>query len=120
MLQRTIFLTFAFCALLLTSCKDDCDAPLVDENIIGEWELQTGEDVEFQADGTLIDLEDGIIGFGDEETIKTWSISGNSLAISALDAGGAGGISTDFAIVENECDEITIGILGFNLKMERK
>ena len=121
LLKNGFFLVFACSILFLTSCKkDDCTAPIIEENIVGTWEESfSGDEVEFKADGTLIDENDALIGVGDSST-KTYAIVGNDMEISATEVGGGSAATFTFTIEGNECDEVKLGVLGFTSTLTRK
>ncbi len=121
LLKNSFLLLFACSILFLTSCKDDdCTAPIIDENIVGTWqESFSGDEVEFKADGTLIDENDALVGVGDAST-KTYAIVGNGIDISATEVGGGSSATFTFSIEGNECDEIKLGVLGFTSTLTRQ
>lgn len=121
LLKNGFLLFFACSILFLSSCKkDDCTAPIIEENIVGTWEESfSGDEVEFKADGTLIDENDALVGVGDAST-KTYEIVGNELNISASEIGGGSSVTFTFSIEGNECDEIKLGVLGLTSTLTRK
>lgn len=127
-LKNGLFLLLAFTVLGLSSCSkddEDCVAPDLAENIIGTWdlELSMGE-VEFQADGTLIDPDDTLFGVeinGVVYSEKTYVVDGTTLSVTAAAPNGGGSSSADFEVTSNECDEIVLDIgFGFSDTMNRK
>ncbi|MEM9835749.1 MAG: hypothetical protein AAF828_04575 [Bacteroidota bacterium] len=109
-------LLFAFFVLTFTtSCgddEDDCMAPELSANIVGSWNATTGA-ATFQADGTLIDPDDAIIGAeinGVVYTRKSYSVNQDTLTVVAMPPTGSGMISSDFVAIQNECNRIVLDI----------
>ena len=119
-LKRSLFLMAMMGVLLISACSedDDCTPPDVEENIVGEWSVSTtGNVVEFQADGTLIDPEDDLFGVsGDDQ--KSYVINGDELEVTTEFSGGSSSVT--FGIEDNQCDKITISILGTNVDLNRQ
>jgi len=119
-LKRSLFLMAMMGVLLISACSedDDCTPPDVEENIVGEWSVSTtGNVVEFQADGTLIDPEDDLFGVsGDDQ--KSYVINGDELEVTTEFSGGSSSVTFD--IEDNQCDKITISILGSNVDLNRQ
>ncbi len=110
-------------ALSLTSCKKDCEAPALAENILGSWTVSwETNSVEFKSNGTLIDPNDALIGGEINGTVldeKTYSVIGSdSLYLRAEN--GAQFIETTLPISGNECDVITVSILGISGTLNRE
>lgn len=123
-LRKGLFLLLAAATLCFTSCgDDDCTAPALSENIVGSWTVVTGETVEFQSDGTLVDPDDGIIGAEVNGVVfsdKSYAILGSdSLFVEAADPAGSGSTSFTFPVTENECDDITLELLGVGVGLSR-
>lgn len=123
MLRKIILLTFAVSLLFLMSCKKDCEAPALSENIIGKWEVVlSGDQAEFKSDGTLIDPDDAIIGGEINGVVldqKSFMVlPGDSLFVEAKS--GSSKIDATFPVTKNECDEITLEFLGIGVGMTRK
>lgn len=110
-------------AFLLTSCgDDDCTPPSVSENIVGTWTV-LGSTVEFQADGTLIDPDDAIIGVEINGVVydqKTYVATDSNLEVTAMPSNGSGSSSADFEIAGNECNKITLNVFGVDFAMSRQ
>ncbi len=116
---------FLFVALMSISCGDDCTAPALSENIVGKWKITlTGEEIEFKADGTLIDPNDGLIG-GELNGVvldeKSYEIVDGD-TFSARAAKDTQFLESEFNVTLNECDKITIAdpFFGLNIAMERQ
>lgn len=113
-------------ALFMTACTQDsdCTPPAVEQNIIGTWKLPAGvATVGFQADGTLVDPSnafiEGIIGT-DTLSVKTYSISNDSLFTVAASATTTNTIRGGYAITKNECDKITLSAAGIPIVFTRQ
>lgn len=106
---------------VFTACNDDdedCMPPALSENIVGEWEVSSTNDVvEFQADGTLIDPNDAVIA-GSANAEKTYVASGMTLTVT-LSEGGAS-FSSEFDVTSNECDEIVVSFVGTEVTFTRQ
>ena len=97
---------------------DDCTAPALSENIVGEWEVSTSGDlVEFQADGTLIDPNDAVIG-ASASADKTYEVDGMTLTVTVSESGAS--FSSEFDVTSNECDEIVITFIGIDVTFKRQ
>ena len=106
---------------LFTACNDDdddCMAPALSENIVGEWEVSSTNDVvEFQSDGTLVDPNDAVIA-GSSNSDKTYVASGMTLTVTLSEGGSS--FSTEFDVTSNECDEITVSFIGNDVVFTRQ
>lgn len=107
----------------LTSCgDDDCEPPTLAENIVGTWEVViSNEDVEFRADGTLIDPNDAIIGGEINGTVlneKSYTVSGTTVNVRA--ASGSQFVDADLEMSNIECDEMTASVFGIPVQLKRK
>ncbi|CAA6816373.1 MAG: Unknown protein [uncultured Aureispira sp.] len=122
--QGLVVLMFA---LFITACTQedtDCVPPAVDQNIVGTWTVTSGvATVEFEADGTLIDPSDDILGGvinGDTLSVKTYSIANDTLYTVAASATTTNTIDAQFPIDENECDKITLSVIGLPFVLTRE
>ena len=118
-LKTWSFFLLTLAVLVLSACREDeeCMAPALSSNVVGEWEL-LGDEVEFRSDGALIDEGDVLISVGTDTNAKSWSARGDTLTLDA--SGSSGAASVDLAVVENECDAIAFELFGFNIQMRRK
>lgn len=116
-LKHRLFFLLVLCLIGFSSCDDDsndpCVAPEASTNIVGSWNVQnTSGNIEFRADGTLIDTNNALIGpvelNGEIYDQKSWSVNGTTLTLTAMPSSGTGDVSLDFNITENSCDEINI------------
>lgn len=118
-------MAIAVTTLLITSCKkDDCVAPDVAENIIGTWKVQFSSSVvEFKTDGTLEDPDDALIGGeinGEALDQKTYVATNDSLFLVAASANTSSSVDVALPIEGNECDKITLELLGINVALNRE
>jgi len=132
-MKKTILnysLLVLFSVAIFSSCKKDddssCTAPSLSENIIGVW-VPTWETstVGFNADGTLDDPADAMIGFeinGLVYSNKTYSVvSDSELYVRAADPNDdTQAIDATFEVTGNECDKITMSIFGIEAAMNRQ
>ncbi len=114
-------------ALFMTSCTQedsDCTPPAVSQNIVGSWTVTGGvATVEFEANGTLVDPSDDILGGvinGDTLSVKTYSVANDTLYTVAASATTTQSIDAKFPITKNECDKITLSILGIPFVLTRE
>jgi len=113
-------------ALFMTACTQDsdCTPPAVETNIVGSWTVTAGTaTVEFQANGTLVDPSDDILGGvinGDSLSVKTYSISNDTLYTVAASATTTNSIDVQFPITKNECDKITLSVIGVPFVLTRE
>ncbi|MEM1322712.1 MAG: hypothetical protein AAGG75_20775 [Bacteroidota bacterium] len=122
--KQLFLIPLALIVLLLSSCgDDDCAAPTLSDNIVGEWSVQLGGDVEFKANGELVDLDGSLIE-GEINGVplaqKTYQVMGDTLLSLTASDGGVNALGVDFDVDDNQCNEITLSILGIPLKMTRK
>jgi hypothetical protein len=119
------FLTLTI--LLTTACKDDdCVAGSLETVIVGEWTVSVGSlsvgDVEFEANGNLIDpngiLIDGDVGGGVFLNNKSYNVESNS-RFSVRADNGVDFVEYDIDVSDFNCDEIFMESLGANLKLSR-
>lgn len=113
-------------ALFMSSCTQDsdCTPPAVETNIVGSWTV-TGSTatIEFQSDGTLVDPSDDVLGGeinGDKLTVKTYSISNDTLYTVAASPTTTNSIDAQFPITKNECDKITVSLIGIPVVFTRQ
>jgi hypothetical protein len=121
LLKRSLLLMLLSGLFVFTACNDedeDCMPPALSENIVGEWQVSTTNDiVEFQADGTLVDPNDAVIA-GSANSEKTYVASGMTLTVT-LSEGGAS-FSSEFDVTSNECDEIVVSFVGADVTFTRQ
>ena len=124
-LMKALVLCTLSCTLSFIACSNDkstCTAPAIEENIIGKWEMSNGKEVEFLADGTLIDEEDALIGLGalpfyDQ---KSYEVNNINLIVKTTDSGGNNISSHQYEMESNECNEIIISFLRVESILTRK
>lgn len=126
-LKTTLFSFTVLFVLFLTACTPDnssCTPPVVSQNIIGTWTVTGGSGtVEFKSNGTLVDASDDLIGGeinGDVLSVKTYTIANDTLSVKAASPTTTNELNADFPIVDNQCNEITISVLGINGKLTRQ
>jgi hypothetical protein len=113
-------------ALFITSCTEDsdCTPPSVEQNIVGTWTVTAGvATVEFEANGTLVDPSDDILGGvinGDTLSVKTYSIANDTLYTVAASATTTNTLDAQFPITKNECDKITLSVIGIPFILTRE
>jgi hypothetical protein len=121
-LKYTLLLFALLSTLLITACGDDdgdCVPPDVPENIIGKWSVSTGGNVEFKADGTLIDPDDALtVGGGLDQ--KTYVATNVKLTVTAQNLSGSSFLETDFDIFSNDCDQIVLTFLTNSIELNRR
>lgn len=124
--QTTGLLTIAV-ALFMTACTQDnstCTPPAVEQNIVGTWTITQGTGtIEFKSNGTLVDPSDDVLGGvvnGDTLSVKTYTVANDTLSVTAASATTTNSMNADFPIVDNQCDKITISILGINAELNRQ
>lgn len=77
----------------------------------------TNDVVEFQADGTLIDPNDAVVG-GSSTADKTYVANGMTLTVTVSDGGAS--FSSEFDVTSNECDEIVVTFIGVDVTFTRQ
>lgn len=123
---KNAFILFAALAVVtLSACsEDDCTAPDVSTNIIGTWTVTGGTGtVEFKTDGTLIDADSDLIGGeinGEVLDQKSYVATNDSLFLEAASSTSANSVSATLPIEGNECDKITISIIGIQGELLRQ
>lgn len=119
-LKSGLFFFAAFTLISLTSCKKDCTAPAISENIIGTWDtVLSGGEVEFKADGTYVDDDDSLFGVEVNGVVydqRTYTISGTTLTLTVAAPNGGGESSTEFEVTQNECDEMKLQASFFGIE----
>jgi hypothetical protein len=113
---------------LLAGCGSDdsesCDTvPALSQNIIGEWSIDGGFDVEFKTDGTFIDDADPMIETSLQGVLldkKTWEVVGSVLTITSSNEAGTLSSTDDFTALEEECDRIVFEYISFDWVFERR
>jgi len=124
-LKKSLILVLVLSAIFIASCDKTtpCTPPSVTTNIVGSWNTPDNESVEFQANGTLIDNNSAIIGGhvnNDTFSVKTYTITTDSLSVVAASATTTNSLSYTFPITDNKCDEITLSMLGLSYKLSRQ
>ena len=129
--MKTLY--FIICTLLIVAfaaCKkdNDCIAPDLASNIVGSWVVSVnyyGErgDVEFKADGTLIDPSHAILGAGFETGLtaqRFYEVTADTLLyVNAYD--NVNFINDiEYHVLANTCNEIKLDYLGLVKIMTRK
>lgn len=113
-------------ALFMTSCTQDsdCTPPAVSQNIVGSWTVTGGlATVEFEANGTLVDPSDDILGGvinNDTLSVKTYSVANDTLYLVAASPTTTQSIDAEFPITKNECDKITLSVIGIPFVLTRE
>jgi hypothetical protein len=122
MKSRILVLLITISTFGLNSC-DNCEPSSLGENIIGTWEI-SGDIVEFQSDGMLIDENDAFIG-GEFNGValdqKSYTIL-NEVMVSIRAENGSQWAEIELLVTSNECDEIMLSLtgLGVEKKMVRQ
>ncbi len=121
-------LLFASLLLISAACNKDDDAdPCTDlgDTIVGSWSLTALGmdlgDVEFKADGTLLDPDDALIGGEVGGVIldeKSYVVNGNT-SFTATAEKGSNSVEVEYDVTAFDCDEITLDVLGIVAKMNR-
>lgn len=120
-------LLLAFLLAVSVACNKDDDAPCTDlgDTLVGSWSvtaigLDLG-DVEFKADGTLIDPDDVLIG-GEVGGVvldeKSYTVNGN-VSFETKAEKGSNSTEVEYQVTSIKCDEINISILGIAATMNR-
>lgn len=123
--KRVLFLVVIGMVFVISACsEDECVAPGVSENIIGNWKVTAGTGVvEFKTDGTFTDPDDDIIGGeinGEILDQKTYTATSDSLFVEAASATSSNAVSATFPVEGNECDKITVSLIGTNVELTRQ
>lgn len=128
-IKQSFALLAVLALLFATSCQpatDDCTPPALGTNIIGKWSAawKTNATIEFKSNGTLSDPSDAIVGGeinGQALTVKTYEINGDSLKVRAEAPNNpAQALTANVKVSENQCDRITLEILGIGVHMNRQ
>lgn len=122
-----MFALFAFSIIAFASCtKDDdtCTPPALAENIVGEWVVAlTNEEVEFKADGTLVDPSDALIGGTIGSVVldaKTYEVANDSLYLEASSTVNTGSIEVALPVSNHQCDQFSVSVFGISAVLKRK
>ena len=126
MKKSSIFPAFLLFLLLLTStaCGEQCTAPDLAENIVGNWRIiPVGINVELRADGSLIDPDGGLIE-GELNGVvldeKSYEVLGADLLKVRAESGNQF-LEVEYAVPSNFCDELRMnGPLGLELNLIRQ
>ncbi|MBK9981826.1 MAG: hypothetical protein IPP15_05275 [Saprospiraceae bacterium] len=128
--MKSLLCTFLCLALIASSSckKDDCVPGNLDTNIIGKWSIKAlGQDlgdVEFHANGTLVDPDDALIGAesgGQVLDVKTFEVLSNVLVrVQAENADHSAAIAAEYDITSYTCDNVVMSVFGVEANMSRK
>ncbi len=113
-------LCFFFISIFLfVSCSkdDNCEATSLESTIVGKWDVRalgstTGQ-IEFKADGTLIDPDDALLGGEVNGMVldqKSYTVISDT-QFSARAENGSNFIEYDFDVIDYSCDKITIDFI---------
>lgn len=123
-MKNLFLLVITMFALAACSKDDDCNDETLATTIVGGWNVYFGSlqqgAVEFQADGTLIDGTDALIGGeagGMPLDEKSYEINGDVLSLTA--ANDAGSVSVDMDVTSYTCDQIEIDFGGLHFELRR-
>ena len=122
------FVVLASLLLVSVACnKDDDDEPCTDlgDTIVGSWSISALGmdlgDVEFKADGTLVDPDDALIGGEVGGVIldeKSYVVNGNE-SFTATAEKGSNSVEFEYDVTAFECNKITMDVLGIVATMTR-
>lgn len=128
--MKNFILSLLMLSLVVTACGDDdnsgpaCDTTDVTATLAGDWTetplLGVGDEVTFNSDLTGSCTEESLFSTevnGNVSTTFTWAVNADNTAVT-LDY--PNGISVEYNVVSVECDEITLELFGFNVKLTRK
>lgn len=128
--MKIVKLVLLLVAISVMSCSKEevatCTVSSLKEAIVGKWSVKAlGQDigqVEFKADGTLVDPDDVLISGsvnGISLTEKTYSLDGNTkLKVKA--AQGSNYLSSDLDINNFNCNELQASMIGIPATFTRK
>ncbi|MEZ4686130.1 MAG: hypothetical protein R3B47_08710 [Bacteroidia bacterium] len=120
-------LALSLLALFFSSCKNDCVAPALSENILGTWSVSTesGSEVEFKSGGELVDAN-GVLIDGESNGVpfseKSYATNADSSTISffAYTPDSTGGVEYTVNVTQNECDKVVFELIGIPVTLKRK
>ena len=126
--MKNVFYLLIFSTIVFASCKkdDNCDDTNLSTTIVGEWSVSAlgfvVGDVEFKSDGTLIDVDDVLVGGeigGQPLDEKSYTVNGNS-SITVRAENNSGSLEFDFDVSEYSCEEISMDVSGIPASLDRK
>lgn len=127
--KKVILAALVSGTFFMTSCDTQndpgsCTPPAVESNIVGTWKVQfSSGTVEFKSDGTLVDPNDDIFGASvnnDVFTEKTYNVMNDTLNVTAASPTTSNSANASFPITKNECDKITLDLLGTSVELDRQ
>ncbi|HJW28797.1 MAG TPA: hypothetical protein VJ508_06045 [Saprospiraceae bacterium] len=125
-MKYLLFSLALLCSVLACSKDNNCNAESLSTAIVGKWKVvvfgQTTGDVEFKADGTLIDEDDALIG-GEVGGVvldeKSYTIHSDDL-MSVKAEKNSNEIEYDLDISSFSCDEIVFDLGGIPGSLQKK
>ncbi len=111
--MKKLLFGFIVISALFASCGSDCELTALDDIMVGEWTLN-GNDLSFNADGTLDDPENAFeASINDIDLLdKTWSTEGDTvLIVTSSNVDPPASLSTNFEIESLDCDEVKANAL---------
>ena len=128
-MKLKLMLLCASAILFLTACgkdKENCPSDDLGSVIVGLWDVnalgQAVGQVEFKADGTLIDQNDVLIGGEVNGTTldeKTYTVPSNQ-TLKAKAAKGSQFTEVEFDVSNFSCDEVQLTVLGLSATLTRR
>ena len=110
-------LYFFLCVGILSSsaCKDDddCVPGFLEDVIVGEWNVETFGNVEFQSDGTYLDPDEVLVFNPNNDTMQYTVVSDSEARIIV------GPVHYIVQIQEYGCDEIQLSVVGVDYTLTR-
>lgn len=127
-MKLNLMLLFISSMVLLSACKkeeDSCPADDLSSVLVGTWTVsavgqEIGE-VEFKADGTLIDEDDILIAAESNGTIldeKTYTVPSNQL-LQVKASKDAQFISADLTVTAFTCDQVNLMVFNIEATLTR-
>jgi hypothetical protein len=113
--------------LIMSACKKDenCPADDLSSVIVGTWSVsafgQVSGQVEFRADGTLIDQDDVLISGESNGTVledKTYTVPSNQL-LKVKASKDAQFVEADITVTSFTCDEVELTVFGISATLRR-
>lgn len=120
---KALFLILSIGVVFASCSKEDCSEDALSTVLVGTWTspLFVG-DVEFKADGTIVDPNDDLIGGEINGVVldeKTYTVNGNT-GIDLVASKDDQSLDASVDVTGYDCDEVTLSLLGIPITMTRK
>lgn len=126
--MKKLILSILMVSFFMTACDKDDDTPCevtdVAAEIVGSWTetpiAGVGDEVTFNSDFSGSCTAESLFSTevnGNVSNTFTWELNSDN---SAIDLDYPNGLGVEYQVLSVDCDEITLELFGFDVKLNRK